>query len=235
MVVKKKYRQFTCVIVDHSNGRVLDVLDPPKADEKACVVEWLKAARESGLLGSLEEVTIDLWEAYANAVTEVFGSGVRVTIDRFHVMRNFQDGLSDARRDPPQADLPKEAAKELKGTRWLWLTNPENLTPEQQAKLTALKERFPALARLSEHREALRRIFDDPAIHPPDEGRSLLAAWCERGRQLGLAALEKFNPPIGGLERWMNEIANYFASRSSNGRTEGFNHGIRSFYGVPTA
>ena len=115
----------------------------------------------------------------------------------------------------------------------MWLTNPENLTPEQQAELTALKglslsaakERFPALARLSEHREALRRIFDDPAIHTPDEGRWRLMAWCERGRQLGLAALEKFN---GTLERWMNEIANYFASRSSNGRTEGFNHGIRS-------
>jgi transposase len=42
---------------------------------------------------------------------------------------------------------------------------------------------------------------------------------------LGLAGLEKFN---GTLERRMNEIANYFASRSSNGRTEGFNHGIRS-------
>jgi len=209
------------VIIDHSNGRVLDVLD---SREKVRVIEWLQAARESGLLGSLEEVTIDMWEAYANAVTEVFGSGVRVTIDRFHVMKNFQDGLSDARREI-QRSLPKEAAKELKGTRWLWLTNPENLTPEQQAELRALKERFPALARLSEHREALRRIFDDPAIHTPDEGRWRLMAWCERGRQLGLAGLEKFN---GTLERWMNEIANYFVSRSSNGRTEGFNHGIRS-------
>ena len=209
------------MIIDHSNGRVLDVLD---SREKVRVIEWLQAARESGLLGSLEEVTMDMWEAYAKAVTEVFGSGVRVTIDRFHVMKNFQDGLSDARREI-QRSLPKEAAKELKGTRWLWLTNPENLTPEQQAELTALKERFPALARLSEHREALRRIFDDPAIHTPDEGRWRLMAWCEHGRQLGLAALEKFN---GTLERWMNEIANYFASRSSNGRTEGFNHGIRS-------
>ena len=96
------------------------------------------------------------------------------------------------------------------------------------AELRALKERFPALARLSEHREGLRQIFDDPAIHIPEEGRWRLTAWCERGRQLGVAALEKFNPGAPGLERWINEIANYFARRSSNGRTEGFNHGIRS-------
>jgi len=38
-----------------------------------------------------------------------------------------------------QRSLPKEAAKELKGTRWLWLTNPENLTPEQQASLVSRK------------------------------------------------------------------------------------------------
>ena len=209
------------MIIDHTNERVLDVLD---SREKARVIEWLKAAHESGLLGSLEEVTIDMWEAYANAVTEVFGSGVRVTIDRFHVMKNFQDWLTDARREI-QRSLPKEAAKELKGTRWLWLTNPENLTPEQQAELAALKERFPALARLSEHREALRQIFEDRAIRTPEEGRSRLTAWCERGRQIGLAALEKFN---GTMQRWMNEIANYFVSRSTNGRTEGTNRGIRT-------
>jgi len=209
------------VIIDHTNERVLDVLD---SREKARVIEWLKAARESGLLGSLEEVTIDMWEAYANAVTEVFGSSVRVTIDRFHVMKNFQDWLTDARREI-QRSLPKEAAKELKGTRWLWLTNPENLTPEQQAELAALKERFPALARLSEHREALRQIFEDRQTRTSLLGRTRLTAWCERGRQLGLAALEKFN---GTMERWMNEIANYFVSRSTNGRTEGTNRGIRT-------
>ena len=209
------------MIIDHTNERVLDVLD---SREKARVIEWLRAGRESGLLRSLEEVTIDMWEAYANAVTEVFGVSVRVTIDRFHVMKNFQDWLTDARREI-QRSLPKEAAKALKGTRWLWLTNPENLTLEQQAELAALKERFPALARLSEHREALRLIFEDRSIQTAEEGRSRLMAWCERGRQMGLTALDKFNDTLG---RWMNDIANYFVSRSSNGRTEGTNRGIRT-------
>jgi transposase len=30
------------------------------------------------------------------------------------------------------------------------------------------------------------------------------------------------------LTNWLDKIANYFVSRSSNGRTEGFNHGLRS-------
>jgi transposase len=34
-------------------------------------------------------VTIDMWDAYAQGTKEVFGDSVRVTIDRFHVMKNF--------------------------------------------------------------------------------------------------------------------------------------------------
>ena len=38
-------------------------------------------------------------------------------------------------------------------------------------------------------------------------------------------ALEVFNKT---LENWMEPIANYVVSRSSNGRTEGFNRGLRA-------
>ena len=38
-------------------------------------------------------------------------------------------------------------------------------------------------------------------------------------------ALNKF---FKTLTNWLDKIANYFHSRSSNGRTEGFNHGLRS-------
>jgi len=43
--------------------------------------------------------------------------------------------------------------------------------------------------------------------------------------ELGMSALEKF---CKTLSNWMDKIANYFQSRSSNGQTEGFNHGLRA-------
>jgi transposase len=42
---------------------------------------------------------------------------------------------------------------------------------------------------------------------------------------MGLKALNQFNKT---LENWMEKIANYFVNRSSNGRTEGFNRGLRA-------
>jgi transposase len=208
------------VLIDHTNGRVLDLLG---TREKPAVVAWLAAQKAAGLLGQVEEVTCDMWAAYAEAAREVLGGGVRVTVDRFHLMKNFQERLADARREA-QRKLPKEQAAELKGSRWLWVTNPENLDPDQRRELARLQRRFPDLARLSRHREALRQIFEDHRVRRPETAVAWLRAWCERGRRMGLAALEPF---FRTLENWMAEVANYFVARSSNGRTEGFNRGLR--------
>ena len=209
------------MIVDHTNRRVLDVLE---SREKDCVIEYLRQGKEGGLLAAVEEVTCDMWDAYVNAATEVFGEGVRVVIDRFHVMKNFQEQLTDARREI-QRTLGKEDAKALKGSRWLWVKNWENLTERERAELGQLKGRFPLLKQLAEQRESLRAIFEDKKVTTTAEGRNRLQAWMAEAGKLGLKGLERF---CKTLANWMDEIANYFVTRSSNGRTEGFNHGLRS-------
>ena len=208
-------------MIDRTNRRVLAVLE---SREKTVIRAWLKAAVSSGLLAHLEEVTTDMWDGYVEAVKEVFDVRVRITIDRFHVMVNFQEGLTDARREIQRA-LPKEAVAELKGTRWKWLTNEENLTLEDRQALEGLKRKYPMLAQLAAQRESLRAIFEDRGITTPDAGVQRLRAWCEGAKNFGLVALSSFTRT---LERWMDKIANYFVSRSTNAQTEGYNHGLRA-------
>ena len=208
------------MLIDHTNQRVLDVL--PGRD-KDLIVNYLRQ-NKGGRFAGLEEVTCDMWDAYVNAAEEVFGESVRVTIDRFHVMKNFQEQLTEARREI-QRGLDKEAAKQLKGTRWLWQTNPENLSAEQRQQLGVLKERFPRLKQLVDQRESLRAIFEDKTIQDAASGTSRLHAWMEQAKGLGLKALDRFSKT---LANWLERIANYFVARSSNGRTEGFNHGLRA-------
>ena len=209
------------MIIDHSNQRVLEVLENR---EKATVLAYLRREKDSGLLASVAEVTTDMWAGYAEAVREAFDGKAAVTIDRFHVMKNFQERLDQARRDLQRA-LPAEERARLKGSRWLWLTNPENLTPLQREQLAELKRDFPELAQLAEQREALRAIFDDPRIKAPQQGQRRLEAWMRGVRGLGLAALAAF---CKTLDNWLDKIANYFRQRLSNGPTEGFNRGLRA-------
>ena len=208
------------MFIDHTNKRVLDVIE---GRDKELIVNYLRTHKE-GLLSQLQEVTCDMWDAYANATLEVFDGKVRVTIDRFHVMKNFQEQLTEARREI-QRGLGKEEAKQLKGTRWLWQTNPENLSDEQRQQLEQLKGRFPRLKELVERRESLRAIFEDETIKDAAGGTSRLQGWMEQAKAMGLKALDRFSKT---LSNWMDKIANYFVWRSSNGRTEGFNHGLRA-------
>jgi transposase len=221
LALKKKHQQYVAVIVDHDNQRVLEVLENR---EKATILAYLQQARQQGLLAHVTEVTTDMWDAYSAAARTAFGDRVAITIDRFHVMKNFQECLTGARREL-QRQLSGPERDQLKGSRWLWVTNPENLTREQQQQLQALKKAFPSLGQLADQREALRAIFEDRRIASPTEGRKRLQAWLEQAQGLGLTALNRF---CKTLSHWLDKIANYFLSRGSNGRTEGLNHGLRA-------
>jgi transposase len=52
----------------------------------------------------------------------------------------------------------------------------------------------------------------------------------EQAKATGLKALAGF---CKTLSNWLELIANYFVSGSSNGRTEGFNHGLRAILWRP--
>ena len=130
-----------------------------------------------------------------------------------------------AARREIQRSLPKEEAKALKGTRWLWLTNQENLTEGELAELASLREQLPLLKELLDQREQLRDLFEDATIRTAAAGVGRLRGWLVQARRLGLKALDSF---CRTLANWLDRIANYFVSRASNGRAEGYNHGLRS-------
>src|SRR5260370_38284786 len=99
----------------------------------------LQQAKQEGLLAHVEEVTTDMWDAYVAAAREAFGGQVAITIDRFHVMKNLQECLTTARREL-QRQLPAAEREQLKGSRWVWLTNPENLNTGQRHGLEGVKQ-----------------------------------------------------------------------------------------------
>ena len=234
IMIRAKIHRATVTDADlHYEGSLTidrDLLDAAdlKPYEKVAVVKFLRESQQTGLLANVTEVTSDMWDGYVEAAREVFGPSVTLTIDRFPVMKNLQDRLTAARREI-QRDLPEHEARELKGSRWLWLTNPENLEEEQRQRLAELKSQFPRLAQLADQREALRQLFDDRSLTTAAAGSARLTDWLTdwltAARALGLAALNKF---CDTLERWQDQIANYFVSRSSNGPTEGFNNGLRT-------
>jgi transposase len=55
-------------------------------------------------------------------------------------------------------------------------------------------------------------------------GACEIRAWCKRVCASGLAEFESF---LGTIERWMDEITNYFQDRQTSGFVEGFNNRVK--------
>ena len=66
-----KGRQYVAVIVDHSNARVLEVLE---SREKHVVCAYVAQAKAAGVLSAVVEVTTDMWAGYVAAAREVFAA-----------------------------------------------------------------------------------------------------------------------------------------------------------------
>lgn len=197
-------------------GIVLDVLPDRK---KASLEAWFEA-RGADWCAAVKVCCADMWDAYHDAAQTKLPNA-RLTVDRFHVMKNLNDAVTKARRSiQNHADEATKAL--LKGCRWLLVKNAENLTEEEQQKLQAMLAASPALKTCYELKEAFRAWFNHSLNREAAE--SGLEVWLTQVQASGLKALQRFTKT---LANWRERILNYFDGRYSNGFAEGVNLKIK--------
>lgn len=195
---------------------VLDILEDRN---KETLLDWLEK-RGKEWCESVEIACSDMWDAYQEAAAEKLPKARRV-VDRFHVMKNLNDALTSTRRAiQKEAD---EATKELlKGCRWLLVKNRENLTEDQQQKLSGMLSASPELKSCYELKESFRKLFNENLTYPVAEKR--LKEWIAEVETTPFKALKSF---INTLRNWWEQILNYFEGRYNNGFAEGVNLKIK--------
>ncbi|KMQ50452.1 transposase [Chitinispirillum alkaliphilum] len=78
-----------------------------------------------------------MWKPYLKVIAKKAVNAVNV-LDRFHIMKMFNDALDKVRREE-SAKLSKDGYEPvLKNTRWLLAKRPENLTDKQRPRLKEL-------------------------------------------------------------------------------------------------
>jgi len=121
-------QRYLTVVLNLETGAVVFVGDGKGADALDPFWGRLRAAK-----ARVEAVATDMSPAYVQAVREHLGSATHV-FDHFHVVKLFNEKLSDFRRELYREATEKMAKGVLKGTRWLLLKNPENLDPKKRER-----------------------------------------------------------------------------------------------------
>ena len=181
------------------------------------------------LRDTVEVVCSDLYEGYTEAAKEVFGDGITVVADRFHVAKLYRGAVDQTRKAEMRRlknELTEEEYGRFKGAMWMVRKRPEELDEKERATLDVLFAYSPALFSVYLLADALTGIFDGP--HTKAEAEGLIRAWMRLARESMASGFERF---LQTLDEKMDLITNYFVSRKNSGFVEGINHKIRVLMG----
>ncbi|MGA8761392.1 MAG: ISL3 family transposase [Candidatus Sulfotelmatobacter sp.] len=217
IAVGKGHRYLT-VVLDLESGAVVFVGDGKGAEALAPFWQRLRRSR-----ANIEAVALDMSPAYIFAVHENLPQAALV-FDRFHVVKLFNERLSDFRRELHNEATDRLHKNVLKGTRWLLLKNPDNLAPEHRER-----ERLEEALRLNQPlatayymKEDLRQIWEQP---DKATAARVLRDWIRRAEESGIKILHKMAATLGTHR---NGILAHYDYPISTGPLEGTNNKIKT-------
>lgn len=213
-----KGHRYVTVVLDLESGAVLYVGDGKKGDALTPFWKRLKASR-----AKIKAVAMDMSAAYISAVTKHL-SGAKIVFDRFHIMKLYNEKLSDLRRrlySEAKDQLHKDV---LKGIRWLLLKHFENLddTRNEPARLQAALDLNETLAGAYYMKDALNHFWEHNSKR---EAKRWLNEWVEIANESGNPMLMKFAKTIQG---YRSGLLAWYDHPISTGPLEGTNNKIRT-------
>lgn len=200
-------------------ARVLDIRDGKGKDTVTAFGESF--CEFKGKKGAVKDITSDMCHGFRNAMQDEFPKAT-LTVDKFHVVKMVGEAVDNVRKRE-SSSRDKRRSDILKGTRYLWLTNRDNLKEKQVARLDELLRLEENLDTIIAYKYKLKlqelyskpRDFDDACCFFEN-----LVLEMSNSSVHDIAKVAK------SLTRNAVEILNYFISKKTNAILEGFNSKI---------
>jgi transposase len=215
--IAKGHRYLT-VVMDLDSGAVVFVGDGKGADALKPFWKRLRASK-----AKIEAVAMDMSKAYRGAVSTHLHEAT-IVFDRFHVMKLFNEKLSNLRRALYREATDVLQKKVLKGTRWLLLKAAENLDEKRDEK-KKLKEALAlnqSLAVAYYLKEDLRQFWEQPG---KAFATVFLDGWIKRAEASGIKMLQGMAKTLAAHR---SGLLAYHDVMITSGPMEGTNNKIKT-------
>jgi len=217
---EKQFRsghRYVSNLYDLEGGRVLDVVEGRTENDCKQLIEQALTPEQRE---QVTAVALDMWQAYANAVNDKLPQA-EIVHDRFHVSQHLNQAVDRVRRAENKA-LTKLGDDRLKGSRYYWLTNEENLGEEQDERFAMLKKSDLKVARAWALKELFRKFWDYTYAGNARRHFEHWYTWAIRSR------LEPVKEKARMIKNHLPNMLTYFKHRISNAVAEGLNSKIQT-------
>lgn len=169
--------------------------------------------------GRIEGICCDMWAPYIKVVRERCPDAL-IVFDKFHLVRHLIEAVDKVRK--LEAWALKSAEPELlKGTKYLWLKNPWNLTPRQKQRLGFLEKLNLKVHRAYLLKELFRQLWTYKRM---GWAALFLKKWFWWATHSRLKPMRDF---AWMLRRHQDGILAYFKLRIDNGAVEAMNNNAK--------
>lgn len=132
----QKRHEYVTVVTDPDLGHVLYVGDDRKTESLEAFYAGLDDAQKAGISG----VSMDMWPPYIAATRRHLpAADEKIGFDKFHVAKLLGEAVDKVRRQEHR-HLMSEGCDRLKGSKYAWLSRPENMTRDQRQHFMALRD-----------------------------------------------------------------------------------------------
>ena len=221
--LKKGYRDFVTLATyrDHNKVKLLAVIEGRK---KAEIEAFLRKIPQR-LQNTIAAVCCDLYDGYIEAAKAVFKNKIPVVADRFHVSKLYRKSLITLRKSELRRlrkKLSSEEYSKLKPAIALLKKQKDYFTDDESRIVSVLFAYSPKLklAYLLSHK--LTSIFNSKITK--QEAKEKMMSWIAEVTGTKLTCFNRF---IKTLNKYMDEITNYFIGRNNSGFVEGFNNRVK--------
>lgn len=212
----KRGQSYITLLTDLEESRVLDVVEERTV---AAADQWWASLSPEQKQG-VEAVAVDMWEPFIQAIQKQVPEA-DIVHDQFHVSKYLGEAVDQVRR-AEHKELMAQGDETLKGTRQLWLYNPEHFSPEQAEEFSALKDLHLKVARAWAAKELFSKFW---AYQEAGWARRFFKDW------FGWVSRSRLKPVIEVarmLQRHLENLLTYLRHPITNAVTEGLNSKIQS-------
>jgi transposase len=151
----RKGREYISVFADLVRKRVLFATEGKDRETWLRFVEALE--KHNGHRHAITQASMDMSQAYQLGVAQNCRHA-RVVFDKFHVIKQANEAVDQVRM--AEVRLGGRGVWEaLRKSKWLWRKNPENLSPDQQARLSRIQDKNLCTAKAYQMRLVLQDIY----------------------------------------------------------------------------
>ena len=204
----RRGHDYISLFVDIDQARVLFATEGRDASTVTAFAEDLTA--HGGTPEAVSEVCIDMSPAFIKGVADNLPEAA-ITFDKFHAVKIINDAVDQVRR------AEQKTKSLLRGTRYIWLRNPANLSERQKATLDSLPTHHLKTARAYQIRMAFQDLYEQPSTQTATAFLKKWYFWSTHSR------LEPMIEAARTVKRHWDGILRWFDSKIANGLIEGIN------------